>query len=42
MSHPGVWILSSTDDDARGAGLGVLVEYAGRKEIAMNEALTEE
>ena len=25
---PGVWILGSTDDDVRGAGLGVLVEYA--------------
>jgi FtsP/CotA-like multicopper oxidase with cupredoxin domain len=36
MSHPGVWILGSTDDDARGAGLGVLVEYAGHSGIAMN------
>jgi FtsP/CotA-like multicopper oxidase with cupredoxin domain len=29
MTHPGVWILGSTDDDVRGSGLGVLVEYAG-------------
>src|ERR1700723_514132 len=36
MSHPGVWILGSTDDDIRGAGLGVLVEYAGYNSIAMN------
>ncbi len=31
MNKPGVWILGSTDDDVRGAGLGVLIEYAGRK-----------
>ena len=36
MSHPGVWILGSTDDDTRGAGLGVLVEYAGHSRIAAN------
>jgi FtsP/CotA-like multicopper oxidase with cupredoxin domain len=36
MSHPGVWILGSTDDDARGAGLGILVEYAGHSGIAKN------
>jgi FtsP/CotA-like multicopper oxidase with cupredoxin domain len=30
MNNPGVWILGSTDDNARGAGLGVLVEYAGK------------
>jgi FtsP/CotA-like multicopper oxidase with cupredoxin domain len=36
MSHPGVWILGSTDDDTRGAGLGVLVEYAGHSRIVMN------
>jgi FtsP/CotA-like multicopper oxidase with cupredoxin domain len=34
MKHPGVWILGSTDDDVRGAGLGVLVEYAGHRTIA--------
>jgi FtsP/CotA-like multicopper oxidase with cupredoxin domain len=36
MNHPGVWILGSTDDDVRGAGLGVLVEYAGFSSIATN------
>jgi FtsP/CotA-like multicopper oxidase with cupredoxin domain len=35
MNNPGVWILGSTDDDARGAGLGVLVEYAGKSEMAI-------
>jgi FtsP/CotA-like multicopper oxidase with cupredoxin domain len=40
MSHPGVWILGSTDEDARGAGLGVLVEYAGRSSLAVNTCST--
>ena len=31
MNMPGVWVLGSTDDDARGKGLGVVVEYAGRR-----------
>ncbi len=31
MNNPGIWILGSTDDDVRGAGLGILVEYAGKK-----------
>jgi FtsP/CotA-like multicopper oxidase with cupredoxin domain len=35
MNHPGVWILGSTDDDTRGAGLGVLVEYAGHSSTSM-------
>jgi FtsP/CotA-like multicopper oxidase with cupredoxin domain len=34
MKNPGVWILGSTDDDVRGSGLGILVEYAGREGIA--------
>jgi hypothetical protein len=29
MTSPGVWVLGSTDDDARGKGLGVVLEYAG-------------
>lgn len=33
MNHPGVWILGSTNDDVRGAGLGILVEYAGCRGI---------
>ncbi len=30
MNRPGVWILGSTDDMARNAGLGVVVEYANQ------------
>ncbi|MGB6248675.1 MAG: hypothetical protein WBF54_06155 [Terriglobales bacterium] len=30
MNHPGVWILGETNDQARNAGLGVVVEYANR------------
>jgi len=30
MNHPGVWILGSTDDAIRNAGLGVIVEYASQ------------
>jgi len=30
MDHPGVWILGDVDDRARKAGMGVVVEYAGR------------
>jgi FtsP/CotA-like multicopper oxidase with cupredoxin domain len=30
MNQPGVWILGSTDDATRNAGLGVVVEYANQ------------
>lgn len=30
MNHPGVWILGSTEEMVRKAGLGVVVEYAGQ------------
>ncbi len=30
MNQPGVWILGATDDNIRGAGLGVIVEYANQ------------
>ncbi|MGA3295522.1 MAG: multicopper oxidase domain-containing protein [Candidatus Acidiferrales bacterium] len=30
MNQPGVWILGSTDDNTRNAGLGVVVEYANQ------------
>jgi FtsP/CotA-like multicopper oxidase with cupredoxin domain len=30
MNMPGVWVLGSIDDDIRGKGLGVVVEYAGQ------------
>jgi FtsP/CotA-like multicopper oxidase with cupredoxin domain len=30
MDHPGIWILGDTDDDDRGHGMGIVVEYAGR------------
>jgi FtsP/CotA-like multicopper oxidase with cupredoxin domain len=31
MNQPGVWILGDLDDGDRGHGMGVVVEYAGRK-----------
>jgi FtsP/CotA-like multicopper oxidase with cupredoxin domain len=30
MNRPGVWILGATDDMIRGAGLGVVIEYANQ------------
>lgn len=33
MNHPGVWILGSTDDPTRTAGLGLVVEYAGQRGV---------
>jgi FtsP/CotA-like multicopper oxidase with cupredoxin domain len=30
MNHPGVWILGDLDDDDRGHGMGIVVEYSGR------------
>jgi FtsP/CotA-like multicopper oxidase with cupredoxin domain len=32
MNRPGVWVLGEVDDKIRGAGLGVVVEYADRSE----------
>jgi FtsP/CotA-like multicopper oxidase with cupredoxin domain len=29
MNHPGIWVLGDLDDDDRGHGMGVIVEYAG-------------
>ena len=29
MNHPGVWIMGDLDDDDRGHGMGIHVEYAG-------------
>jgi FtsP/CotA-like multicopper oxidase with cupredoxin domain len=29
MSYPGVWVLGDLDDDDRGRGMGIVVEYAG-------------
>ncbi len=31
MNRPGVWILGEVDDDARKAGLGIVVEYANER-----------
>jgi len=31
MNHPGVWILGDLADDDRNRGMGIVVEYAGRK-----------
>ncbi|MGW7527829.1 multicopper oxidase family protein [Streptomyces sp. NPDC054783] len=30
MNHPGVWVLGDLSDDDRNAGMGTVVEYAGR------------
>ncbi len=37
MNHPGVWIMGDLADDDRGHGMGIVVEYAGRKGKAMWE-----
>jgi FtsP/CotA-like multicopper oxidase with cupredoxin domain len=31
MNHPGVWIMGDLADDDRSRGMGVVIEYAGRK-----------
>lgn len=31
MNHPGVWIMGDTADDDRNHGMGIVVEYAGKK-----------
>ena len=31
MSHPGVWVLGDLADDDRRRGMGIVVEYAGRR-----------
>jgi FtsP/CotA-like multicopper oxidase with cupredoxin domain len=31
MKHPGTWIMGDLADDDRGHGMGIVVEYAGRK-----------
>jgi FtsP/CotA-like multicopper oxidase with cupredoxin domain len=31
MTHPGVWVMGDLDHDDRRHGMGVIVEYAGRK-----------
>jgi FtsP/CotA-like multicopper oxidase with cupredoxin domain len=30
MNNPGVWIFGSTDDDDRGMGMGIVIEYENR------------
>lgn len=32
MNSPGVWIFGSIDDDKRAKGMGVVIEYAGRRD----------
>ena len=32
MNHPGVWIMGDLADDDRRHGMGIIVEYAGRKD----------
>lgn len=31
MTNPGVWVMGDLSDDDRGRGMGIVVEYAGRK-----------
>jgi FtsP/CotA-like multicopper oxidase with cupredoxin domain len=31
MNHPGVWLMGDLDRDDRRRGMGIVVEYAGRK-----------
>ena len=31
MNHPGVWVMGDLADDDRKRGMGIVVEYAGRK-----------
>lgn len=31
MNEPGVWVMGDLDDDDRGHGMGIVVEYAGSK-----------
>jgi FtsP/CotA-like multicopper oxidase with cupredoxin domain len=31
MRHPGIWVMGDLADDDRGHGMGIVVEYAGRK-----------
>ncbi|HEY1425729.1 MAG TPA: multicopper oxidase domain-containing protein [Caulobacteraceae bacterium] len=31
MNRPGVWVLGDLDDDDRGHGMGIVVEYAGQR-----------
>jgi FtsP/CotA-like multicopper oxidase with cupredoxin domain len=31
MNHPGVWVMGDLANDDRGHGMGIVVEYAGRK-----------
>ncbi|MEV7363532.1 multicopper oxidase family protein [Streptomyces sp. NPDC004166] len=33
MNHPGVWVLGDLSDDDRNAGMGTVVEYAGRSGV---------
>ena len=35
MNHPGVWIMGDLADDDRHHGMGIVVEYAGRKSKAL-------
>ena len=30
MSQPGIWILGTTNDDDRKAGMGIVIEYANQ------------
>jgi FtsP/CotA-like multicopper oxidase with cupredoxin domain len=34
MNQPGNWVMGDLDDDARGRGMGVTIEYAGAKGVS--------
>jgi len=42
MNRPGVWVLGDADEQTRRAGLGIVVEYAGRTGAAQWERAPEE
>ena len=31
MNHPGVWVMGDLEDDDRGHGMGIVVEYTNAK-----------
>ena len=38
MNTPGVWVLGSTLAEARKMGLGIVVEYAGKRRSGMDRS----
>lgn len=42
MNHPGVWILGETDEQVQKSGLGIAIEYAGRRGLAQWDSVSDE